>query len=189
MRSQHSVALLALGLSLSACAKTSAYTEKRLPDGATLFECQLALKGCLDAAERACRGESYTVLGAHNLVKHYGADTGDSKVVLHSSSAVIRCLRHGEEPADLSVVPAALPPRRERPPVAAPSPKRRAPKAPVAPEKAAAASPAPPRAARPAAVCVPGASQACVGPGGCTGGQVCLPDGSGLATCDCGPAR
>lgn len=34
--------------------------------------------------------------------------------------------------------------------------------------------------------CVPGASVACVGPGGCDGGQMCLPDGAGFSDCDCG---
>jgi len=38
----------------------------------------------------------------------------------------------------------------------------------------------------PAAVCVPGASQLCVGPAACQGGQVCLADGSGFGQCDCG---
>jgi hypothetical protein len=35
--------------------------------------------------------------------------------------------------------------------------------------------------------CLPGASRACVGPGGCSGGQSCLPDGKSLSACDCGP--
>jgi hypothetical protein len=39
----------------------------------------------------------------------------------------------------------------------------------------------------PATICTPGASLACVGPGGCHGGQACLPDGSKLGPCDCGP--
>lgn len=34
--------------------------------------------------------------------------------------------------------------------------------------------------------CVAGSTQACVGPGGCAGGQACLPDGSGFGECDCG---
>lgn len=41
---------------------------------------------------------------------------------------------------------------------------------------------------RPAGVCIPGATQACVGPGGCQGGQACVSDGSGFGPCDCGPA-
>jgi hypothetical protein len=35
-------------------------------------------------------------------------------------------------------------------------------------------------------LCEPGESRACVGPGGCQGGQVCRPNGSGWAACDCG---
>jgi len=35
-------------------------------------------------------------------------------------------------------------------------------------------------------VCTPGTSVACVGAGGCAGGQVCLADGTGYGACDCG---
>jgi len=38
-------------------------------------------------------------------------------------------------------------------------------------------------------LCVPGSTQACVGPGGCSGGQSCLADGSGYGACDCGGAQ
>lgn len=34
--------------------------------------------------------------------------------------------------------------------------------------------------------CVPGQSVACIGPGGCEGGQVCREDGTGYGECDCG---
>jgi hypothetical protein len=37
--------------------------------------------------------------------------------------------------------------------------------------------------------CVKGVTQACVGPGGCSGGQACLPDGSGFGPCDCGGSQ
>lgn len=37
-------------------------------------------------------------------------------------------------------------------------------------------------------LCTPGATQACVGVGGCKGGQGCLADGSGFAACECAPA-
>jgi len=49
----------------------------------------------------------------------------------------------------------------------------------------------PPRTDQPVpgtAACVPGASQLCVGPAACQGGQVCLADGSGFGACDCGPS-
>jgi hypothetical protein len=35
-------------------------------------------------------------------------------------------------------------------------------------------------------VCVPGATQACLGPGACQGAQACRDDGSGYGSCDCG---
>jgi hypothetical protein len=35
--------------------------------------------------------------------------------------------------------------------------------------------------------CTPGLSQACAGPAGCKGGQVCLADGARFGPCDCGP--
>src|SRR5262249_55630252 len=35
-------------------------------------------------------------------------------------------------------------------------------------------------------LCTPGQSIACVGPGGCAGGQSCKADGSGYEPCDCG---
>lgn len=35
-------------------------------------------------------------------------------------------------------------------------------------------------------VCTPGTSVACVGAGGCAGGQVCNAEGSGFGACDCG---
>lgn len=57
--------------------------------------------------------------------------------------------------------------------------------APVTPAPAAASTKA---SANPAPRCVPGATQACVGAGGCSGGQACLKDGSGFGPCDCGPA-
>ncbi len=37
-------------------------------------------------------------------------------------------------------------------------------------------------------VCVPGVTQACLGPGACSGAQACLPDGAGYGPCDCGSA-
>lgn len=38
----------------------------------------------------------------------------------------------------------------------------------------------------PKQVCVPGKSEACIGPGACTGGQSCNADGLGYSACDCG---
>ncbi len=35
-------------------------------------------------------------------------------------------------------------------------------------------------------LCVPGSTQACLGPGACSGAQACRPDGRGYEPCDCG---
>lgn len=41
------------------------------------------------------------------------------------------------------------------------------------------------KAVAPDGVCVPGKSEACVGPAGCSGGQVCNADGTGFGECLC----
>jgi hypothetical protein len=38
-------------------------------------------------------------------------------------------------------------------------------------------------------VCASGDTRACVGPGGCPGGQTCRPDGTGFGPCDCGAVK
>lgn len=183
-------AALAVVLSLSACAKQSHQKEQRLPDGSVLLECELSLRTCLAQAERLCRDESYTVLAANHVVRHYGADTGDSKVVLQSSSARVRCLSRGAEPPNVTEAPGA---KAGAPAKSAASPPPRVKTAPPAHAQGKpardAADGAEAAAPAKAVLCVPGASQACVGPGGCQGGQVCLADGSGLGPCDCGAAR
>jgi hypothetical protein len=52
-----------------------------------------------------------------------------------------------------------------------------------------AASPALPAAPVPTPLCVPGATQACLGPGACQGAQACRDDATGFLPCDCGPAK
>lgn len=48
-----------------------------------------------------------------------------------------------------------------------------------------------PQASPPSAperLCIPGSTQACLGPGACRGAQACTPEGSGYSVCDCGQA-
>ena len=51
--------------------------------------------------------------------------------------------------------------------------------------------PAPPASAVAIAarVCIPGATQACLGPGACQGAQACRNDATGFLPCDCGAAE
>jgi hypothetical protein len=50
-------------------------------------------------------------------------------------------------------------------------------------------SAAPPTRDLARSICTPGATQACVGSGACSGGQACRPDGTGFGPCDCGSAK
>jgi len=94
---------------------------------------------------------------------------------------------------------AHLPPSEPAPPASPPPPQQAA-----LPASAEAGGGTPAVRARPAAgedapqtptdradpaprqACVPGSTQACVGPGACQGGQACSPDGSTWQLCDCG---
>jgi hypothetical protein len=50
-------------------------------------------------------------------------------------------------------------------------------------------APPPPVATAASRVCSPGATQACIGPGGCRGGQPCADSGLRWEVCDCGESR
>ncbi len=129
----------------------------RLPNGADQLRCQSSLPECLAQVDELCKGASYEVLYAKHERSVFGTD--QSQVEGHSSVAEVHCLGPHAKPAAAVTVP-----RPENAP-------------------AATASGKPPL---PAPACVPGATQTCVGPGACAGGQSCLPDGSGFGACDCG---
>lgn len=137
----------------------------RQADGGYSLSCRGPLTECLHHAEHLCGDAGYTVADARDARQVLGGDSGQSKVVIEKSDASIYCGSHAPRP------PIELK-REPEPPVtvtAAPPPA------------------APP--AKPAAVCVPGATQACVGPAGCSGGQTCSADGTHFEACDCGSPR
>jgi hypothetical protein len=131
----------------------------RQADGGYSLSCKGPLSDCLHHAERLCRDAGYTVAEARDVREVLGGETGQSRVLIQKSDATVYCGTHAPRP------PIEL--KREPEPVAV----------------TAAPAPAPPK---PAPVCVPGATQACVGPAGCNGGQTCSVDGSHFETCDCG---
>lgn len=151
-----------LAVALSACTGNRVVTERR-PDGIFHLKCKMSLQQCLDQAEILCNHQRFAVLRAFDDhgwkgVSLYTLETRDSE-------AYVRCTQTaswGPENTDLM-------------------------KAPLCPEAEAPKSPAPAPAA-PARACTPGATQACVGPAGCKGGQACTPDGAAYGPCDCGPA-
>jgi hypothetical protein len=157
------VALIALG---AGCATPRAVTIERRPDGMTHLTCKTSLQVCLNEAEALCGHRNYAVTRAFDSHELKGDSTYPLDV--RTSEAFVCCvlgsgwgdMNHDPMAAPLCPAPATAPPAT--PPAAPATPPSRA--------------------------CTPGASQACVGPAGCKGGQVCAPDGGAFGSCDCGPA-
>ncbi len=162
-----SIAVLALAL--TACAAGVQRTQ--MPDGSYALQCEVPLSTCLRAIEEPCSGHGYDVLGASEQRSRGGPVNVDPEHV--HSEARVRCRSpkalfsfESTPPAPSAAAPA------EPLPAHAPLP---------------ALSVAPPAAGASAAACVPGVSQSCAGPGGCSGAQICADDGRRFGACDCGP--
>jgi hypothetical protein len=161
---------------LAACATHPGVDTQRLPDGTLRIKCDGSLVQCLSRADDLCHGNTYEIVRARDQRDRYGPELGTAQVEVRSSEAFIRCGSHGRPLGgydELKITPA---PAASSAPAASGSSVAAANRvpAPTAPPSL------PPRA------CVPGATQACIGPGKCEGGQSCLPDGSAFGPCDCG---
>jgi hypothetical protein len=152
--------LLPLAMALPACSSTPGAPVKQ-PDGSYALFCKGPLSACLRHAERLCKDEGYTVAEARDVRELLGHESGQSQVMIEKSDATIYCGAHTSR-APIRLTREAEPPSET------------------------VVSAAPPPAPKPAPACVPGASQACVGPAGCTGGQTCAQDGTHFEACDCG---
>jgi hypothetical protein len=150
-----SLPAVALGLASVTCAMTPAFTSRRLDDGSYELACKTSLAMCLDRVDEICRGQPFDVLSAHDHRRAIDIQMGNYQNEVRSSEAIVRCTHNK--------------------PLLGGDETRPAPPSPPAP------SIAPP----PARACVPGATQVCVGLGACSGGQACLPDGSGFGPCNC----
>lgn len=182
-------ALTLSALSLVACASRSAeiHTE-RLPDNVFKLTCETApLTRCLARADDVCHGNPYEVLSARDQRNHYGQrETGDNEVETRSSEATIHCGKQNEPPPHMAGYeehPDAFRLRRADAPPTENGDGGASETHPAAVATGAPAPATPPPAAR---ACIPGSTQACVGPGKCEGGQSCLPDGTAYGPCDCG---
>jgi hypothetical protein len=151
---------IGLGLLLVSCSSNSGQPT-RLPDGSYRFSCRGPLTDCLKRADKVCRELGYTVTSARDARELLGHEQGQSQIEVRRSEATIHC--------GTTSPPSSAPPQESAP---VPVPK-------VAPA-------APPEPAR---VCIPGSTQACVGPGGCSGGQICSAAGTHFEACDCGPPK
>jgi hypothetical protein len=154
--------LLVLTLLLAAACAHGGRGPVRQPDGGYALFCKGPLSDCLRYAEHVCKDEGYTVDEARDVRELLGHPSGQSQVLIEKSEATVYCGTHAPRAAIRLTRP-------EEPPTetvvsAAPAPKP----TPVTP------------------TCVPGASQGCVGPAGCTGGQTCASDGKHFEACDCG---
>jgi hypothetical protein len=124
---------------------------------------------CVRHFEAVCMDKRYRILNAQSKREVRDVDPGTREYRTSDLTAV--CDRDAPEFAAASAA-SASPPGLPPPPLPPPPP---------APPASAVA----PRAAS----CVPGATQACVGPAGCSGGQACRADGAGFGPCDCGNAK
>lgn len=153
---------------LSACSPAAAPAARRA-DGSWHLQCGASLAGCIQRAGDLCRDRGYVVLGGASTKELYGAELGQSQVAVRKSELDIMCAdRRGLLPTVLLAQPATS--AASALPASAPT---------VAPVTTVSSAPR-------VGSCTPGATQRCVGAGACVGGQACLPDGSGFATCDCG---
>ena len=144
------------GLSILAFGCGAGQTAQLLEDGSWRTQCLDQVDRCVREAERICGKDGYRVLGGHQETKLYGGETG------YQTGADLHTMefRCGDEPkpeAPVKLVKPAKP---------APTTKK--------------------RTSTPKAVCTPGATQRCVGPGACEGGQSCNAQGTGFLPCDCG---
>lgn len=150
--------MLCLAATSLGCGARQGIETQHLPDGSIRLTCAAPLQSCLNHANRLCKDTNYTVLSARDQRDAYGPELGTSQVEIRSSEAVIRCTRPGQAPSEGASSTSAPP----TPALPSQEPPRNAP------------------------ICVPGSTQACVGPGACRGGQACLPNSSGYGPCDCG---
>lgn len=132
-------------------------------------------------------GESGSREAAEALMRHEAAKLGARYVQLTSFEGPRpnhQCLEHEHRLSGVAYrgPSAAAPASVAHGATLTLAPARPAPSAVTAPEPSSSHLGAP-------RVCIPGATQACLGPGACQGAQACRDDASGYLPCDCGPAR
>ena len=142
------------------CTSTKTATS---PDGEHSIEWKKGMRACLTQAGEICGDKGYTILRGYSYQKLLGGASSSNRSMVETASVRIVC-GIAEEVLDEDVT-YELPKRTDAPlPVSGPPG---------------------PSSAR-ALVCTPGATQLCVGPAACSGGQVCAADGAGFGACDCG---
>ena len=149
-----------------------------LGNGEFRLVCNVSLASCLREVDRLCMGNRFEVRSAKDDRDYYAPVTS-LETEIRTSEAVIWCGQRGRNSSAHAGAGEAegggpLVAGAAEQPGPGPGPLR------------AASTPVPTATLR---VCVPGATQTCVGPMACPGGQTCLPDGTGFGPCDCGAER
>lgn len=153
------VIVVAVSASASGCGHLT--SKEKIGRDTYRIACALPLEDCLrEAANNACAQGPYFVLRAVNDRNFRGRT--DVPKADPSSEVVLRCGPAQGLGKEAKAFMADA----------------------TAGSVANAGAPAAPSLA--ASVCAPGATQACVGPGQCAGGQACRADGGGFLPCDCG---
>ncbi len=137
------------------------------PQNSHVITCGTGMNACVAKADKICGEDGYTILGGVSRTKLLGGASSSYRARSEIGELTVRCGLPGSEELEEeeeSEVVYKLPPRTDEP---------------VAVEE-----PIPAQAT--GAVCTPGATLACVVPGACQGGQVCLETGRGYGPCDCG---
>ena len=140
-----------------------------LGNGEFHLQCKGPLANCLEEADRLCMGSRYEVRSARDDRDYFGPATV-AETEVRTSEAVIGC---GQRGRNFFARPRGGGAGGGPPPAA-----------PVLP--APSTSDLRPASAATTRACIPGATQLCVGPAACRGGQICIADGSAFGSCDCG---
>ena len=146
------------GLALLAACSPPEVQSQRLKDGSWSFVCQLPMDACVRHAQEKCNLQRYHISEGSSETQL--RDSPPFERAYHVSRLNFVCTDDAQHPL-LSLGGSDNS---------------------VAPKSGAEPAPAVSR------VCARGETRTCVGAAACKGGQACLPDGSGFAACDCGPA-
>lgn len=137
----------------------------REPDGSYRLACQGPLSECLLRAEELCKSHGgYVVASARDIHELLGHEQGQSQVEVRKSEALVYC-GNSDPSFQRPIVETVQEPVRS-----------------LADDKATVQA----SEASAHRACVPGATQSCIGPGGCKGGQACAADGARFEPCNCG---
>lgn len=135
------------------------------PNGSHVLTCGSGMAACVNKAAKICGEDGYTILEGTSRSKLLGGESSSYREMSEVAELSVRCgLPEGDEEGEGTPAVVYKLPERTDPPIVVDEP--------ISPPAG--------------SVCAPGATLACVGPGACQGGQVCLETGTGYGPCDCG---